>query len=362
MSNFKILSYHPNALVIQDNTFIEFPRHLNLQEQKIFLFIISSLNPQDSIDSNKDCILRVFVKDFAKSIKLKTLSDGYRDMRKCIKKLQEKVLTISTIRNNKQLYIDISILSYACYVVKEGYVDLKLNPDILPFLFELKSHFTKYKFKYIAQLSSTYAVRIYELLKKVGSKSYTFELSSLRRLLDVSENKLVEFRDFKKIVLEISKREINNKTDLFIDYDCLRTGKRITHIRFSIKTKKSAPSENNSEDLHQHNSTKQFNSPNTDRDLLSYGISAEEIMSLADNYSIYEIKMALQVMKEQCKKGNAKNPKALFKKALKSKWIPNKQEQDFNYESTTRANKMLSLGECIENLLPKNNYDENIPF
>lgn len=130
--------------VAQDNTFIHLPKFLGTLEQKMFLFLISNLSP-DSMDSKKNCILRLFAKDFTKSSKLKTPSEAYLDIQKTIQSLQKKVLTISTVKNNKPVTIHISLLSYTCHFTTEGYVDLKINPDILPFLFELKSYFAKHK-------------------------------------------------------------------------------------------------------------------------------------------------------------------------------------------------------------------------
>lgn len=363
--SYKLLNYHPNAIVVQDNAFIELPRHLGVQDQKLFLFIVSAINPQETIQSHTNSVLRIYVREYAKAIQLKSLTDAYRDVRKCIDNLQEKVLTITALKNNKPVHISISILSYACYYKNEGYVDIKLNPEILPFLAELKSHFTKYKLEYIANLSSVYAIRLYELLKKletVGNR--TFDLLELRKALDINDSKFQFFKDFRVKVLEIAKREINQKTDISIDFSMIKTGRKVTHIQFIINNKKQKSLKEPSLELF---------TPNIVRTKLnSYGVSDNEIINLVHNYPIDRIETAIRVVDEQIHAGKVKNTNALFKKALSNNWIPNKSKyykspksnhisnqsaQNFSCKSTTRANKTLSLGECLEiyNILPDSN-------
>jgi Protein involved in initiation of plasmid replication len=50
------------------------------------------------------------------------------------------------------------------YLTGEGKVSLRFSQDILPYLSELKGQFTRYELKHIGNMTSIYAIRLYELL------------------------------------------------------------------------------------------------------------------------------------------------------------------------------------------------------
>ena len=81
-------------------------------------------------------------------------------------------------------------------------------------------------------------VRIYELLKqyeRIGRRE--IDLQELRRYLGILEEEYSRFYDFERRVLKQAKEEINEQTDLNIDYEKLKTGRRITSILFKIEAK-----------------------------------------------------------------------------------------------------------------------------
>ena len=51
-------------VIVQSNTLIDFPKKLDLQEQKLFLFLVSKIDPYD--DQQQMCF-RITVNDFAKA-------------------------------------------------------------------------------------------------------------------------------------------------------------------------------------------------------------------------------------------------------------------------------------------------------
>lgn len=125
----ELLNDHP-----QNNTFMELPKHFGTLEQKMLLFLFSTINTKESTQSHDDCFIRIYSKEFAKTIQLDCATDKYRNLCKCINKLQENVFSIKAFRKNKPITINLSIFSYVCYFENEEYIDIKLNPDIMPFL------------------------------------------------------------------------------------------------------------------------------------------------------------------------------------------------------------------------------------
>ena len=96
----------------------------------------------------------------------------------------------------------------------------------------------EYKLSQITILSSVYAIKIYELLKKQESFGQrTFFIDDLRKKLNKQSKQYTKINNFKIKVLEIAKREINSKTDLKIDFKFIKTGRKITSVQFDIESK-----------------------------------------------------------------------------------------------------------------------------
>jgi len=92
--------------------------------------------------------------------------------------------------------------------------------------------------EYVANFKSVYSIRIYELLCRwsfVGQKE--IEVDELKRLLGV-EDKYTRTSNFLSRVVDISVKEINKFSNIKLDCGYRKTGRRITHIQFDFKFKK----------------------------------------------------------------------------------------------------------------------------
>ena len=130
-------------------------------------------------------------------------------------------------------------LSYVKINKNSEKVFIEIDRTIAPFLFELKEKFTKYQLYNILAMKSAFSVRIYELLKSYAyQRSKIFDLDELKRLLEVENVKsYVRFPDFRRYVLDIAEREINELTDINISYETIKKGKKVIKINFSIELK-----------------------------------------------------------------------------------------------------------------------------
>lgn len=224
-------------LVIQDNELIESPRNLTLQEQKLFLFIISKIS---NLEIDERTICRIKVDEFAKAIEVNHSSDPYRDIRKIVKNLQQRVVTLYSIKNGHETITDMTIVTYAKYAINEGYAEIQINPKLFPYLIGLQNRFTQYELSNISSLSSSYAIRIYEMLKQyemIGKRA--FSIDDIRKKLKIDDDMYKKFSDFRIRVIEIATREINQKTDIKVSYKFKKTGRQITDIYFTIRSKNS---------------------------------------------------------------------------------------------------------------------------
>jgi plasmid replication initiation protein len=161
------------ALVVRHNRLIEARYRLTLQEQRILLWLFSEIDPQDT-DFKK---YRVRIADLAKFI---GISDGggrlYREIADVTGRLRKREIDLEDIERN--VTIQATWIASAEYHWNEGQVDICLAPVLMPYLLDLKKNFTKIAPKYAISMKSSYAIRIYELLKQyagLGSRLMTID-------------------------------------------------------------------------------------------------------------------------------------------------------------------------------------------
>jgi plasmid replication initiation protein len=109
----------------------------------------------------------------------------------------------------------------------------------VPELVRLESNFTSYELEQVAELTSAYAVRLYELLIqwRVAGKTPVFELAQFRMQLGLGIAEYASMGDFKKRVLDYALAQINEKTDITASYEQHKTGRNITGFSFKFKPK-----------------------------------------------------------------------------------------------------------------------------
>lgn len=217
-----------SELIVKYNTLIEASYRLTSGEQRIILTLVSVIKPEDE-EFKK---YRFKVKDFCTMLEIKN-NRLYKDIKDITKDLMRKVFTIKKEKSTLQ----ISWLSSVEYIEGEGIVELEFSPKLKPYLLQLKNRFTSYELKDILQLKSSYSFRIYELLKqyeKIGIR--TFNVEELKDILGIDENTYPLYADFKRRVIIQSQKEINKKTDIHFEFGQIKTGRKVTELKFIIKT------------------------------------------------------------------------------------------------------------------------------
>lgn len=216
-----------NRIVRKSNVLVEASYKLSTQEQRIILFLVSMIRPDD--DEFVD--YSVSVKDFSELVGV-SHKGTYEDIKEITKKLIGRVFTIKS--NGEELQI--SWLSSALYVAGKGIVKLGFDSKLKPFLLQLKSHFTKYRLHQVMQLKSSFSIRIYELLKQYQKiSSRVFEIGFLRERLGIDSEQYKNFNDFKRFVLQVAQNELASKTDISFRFEEIKVGRSVGKLRFFIK-------------------------------------------------------------------------------------------------------------------------------
>ncbi|MDX9816508.1 MAG: replication initiation protein [Smithellaceae bacterium] len=215
-----------HKLVRKSNFLIEASYKLSLVEQRIVMILASKIKPAD--DEFKKYQLNI--KEFADFLELKNKNE-YSHIQTVTKKLLTRAFSIKM----PDSLLQIGWLSSAKYYDGQGIVELCFDPQLKPYLLQLKDRFTSYKLKNVIQLRSSFSIRIYELLKqyeKLGER--TFLLDNLRECLGLEDSQYKLYGDFKRKILLVAQAELAGKTDLSFEFVEIKVARRVGKSRFYI--------------------------------------------------------------------------------------------------------------------------------
>ncbi|MBU3157733.1 replication initiation protein, partial [Clostridium estertheticum] len=219
-----------NYIVTKSNNLINCNYDLSLQEQKIILTLASMVQPQD--ENFKPYIFKI--KDFMKLLGIDNKSK-YTEIPKITKELMQKVFEIK--KGNK--VTQLAWLSSAEYEKGTGMVELEFSPKLKPYMLGLKEFYTSYKLDNVLSLKSKYSVRLYEILKSNLYRKYIeIEVEEFKNMVGSKEKAYNIYNNFKNRILIRAQKELIEKTDIKFDFEEIKTGRKVTSIKFIITSNK----------------------------------------------------------------------------------------------------------------------------
>ncbi len=228
------------ATVYKSNSLVEASYRLTVAEQRIILACISQVRRNETITD--EVMYSVSAQDIA-ALSETDEKTAYRDLQEAALRLKRREVRIEKEANSNARRKQVLICGWVqsiMYVESEGRVCLRFNKDMLPYLSSLTQQFTKYQLKAVAKMSSAHAIRLYELLAQWREKGKReVEVEWLRGALELGD-KYPAIKDFKKWVIEPAVAQINEHSDLKVGYDQRKTGRVVSHFRFTF-TPKQAP-------------------------------------------------------------------------------------------------------------------------
>jgi plasmid replication initiation protein len=228
-------------LVVKDNALINASYNLDLVEQRLILLAIvearesgKGINANDPLTVHAESYINQF--GVHRNTAYQALKDACDDLfarQFSYQSLSEK----GNIINHKSRWV-----SEVAYIDNEAVVRLIFAPAIVPLITRLEEQFTKYEIQQISNLTSAYAVRLYEILIAWRSTGKTplITMYDFRQKIGVLETEYKRMYDFKKYVLDIALKQVNEHTDITVKIEQHKTGRSITGFSFSFKQKKSA--------------------------------------------------------------------------------------------------------------------------
>ena len=218
--------------VVKSNDLIQKSRFsLSLQEQKIILYLISKIKPEDM--ELKEYNFEIM--DFCRVCGLDDSNGAnYKYIKQTLKDLRDKSIWVEMEDSTETTLAWIDKVTMA---KRSGTVRIKLDDMMKPYLIQLQERFTQFELLYTLAMKSQYSIRLYELLKSYEHRSgQSFTVEELKKKLN-AEN-YDRFNNFQRKVMDIALREINELSDINVVCTLTKEGRRYSKIKFDVKLKK----------------------------------------------------------------------------------------------------------------------------
>jgi plasmid replication initiation protein len=225
-------------IIVKDNALINASYNLELVEQRLILLaILEARESGKGINANN--FLSVHASSYMDSFNV-TRQAAYMALKAACDDLFARQFSYQTmsekgnIKQHKSRWV-----SEIVYNELEATVQLIFAPAVVPLITRLEKHFTSYEIEQIAALKSKYAMRLYELLVawKSTGKVPEIELEDFRGKLGLSETEYRAMGDFKKHVLDLAIKQINEHSNITASYEQHKKGRTITGFSFRFKAK-----------------------------------------------------------------------------------------------------------------------------
>ena len=233
-----------DKLVVKHNKLIEFKGRMTTNELKLFSLIIADVREQQDKQFQEYNIDISVLEEITKD------KNFYNYIQEVALRLEDKRIIVEGLNEkNKRHFTTIRLINKPRYTEGSNKLTVDIDKDLIPYIIDLKREFTRYQIENILRLKSSYSVRVYELLKQYeGIGKREIGIDDFRDYLGINKDEYIRFYDFERRILIQSKTEINGEidkkgniiypgTDINIDYEKIKTGRRITSILFTIEPK-----------------------------------------------------------------------------------------------------------------------------
>ena len=308
-----------NSLVKQHNKLIEARYKLSITEQRLIRMLISMIERDD--EDFKQYAVRVV--DLATILNIKG-GDIYPAIERAVNKLMDTPIKF----NDGDDLVNVRWLSSSRYQSKKGIALLRFDPELKPFLLQLKSHITYYQLGNIIHLKHTASIRIYELLKQyenIGNRKFSVE--QIRNILMIGENEYKQYRDFRRWILKVAQTELKEKTDITFEYIEEKQGRNVNFINFIITKQKRIQSVEGKEQLLFFDGVQPIEikdehllKPPLNKQvehLATMGVTRSTAEQIAAKYDIDRIERGIAYTQSKQQEGAVKNPAAFVVTAIK---------------------------------------------
>lgn len=212
--------------IAKSNYLIEASYNLSLQEQRLILACLSKVNSTQ--DPKREVSL--LASEYSELMKV-SIKNAHGELYSAANKLYERSVIVADPEKTEEFrWIQKKVIFHK----GEGKITLSWSEDVLAYIGQLKRRFTTYRLADIANLNTSYAIRIYELLMQFNAtKKRLISLGEFRKLFQL-EDKYPLFKDLNKWVIKPAVKEINDSSNLIVYYSTKKKGKHVIALEFDF--------------------------------------------------------------------------------------------------------------------------------
>lgn len=219
--------------------------NFNLNDYRVYLnaiALIGGVTTQGKYIQTTDLPreYRLSALDFSKQFNMAP-NNAYKILKQAVKKLMKTDITVEK-PELKQTW-QINVCEVAKYNEKEGTIDIMFTGSIMDYLRQKlnkdgtsKVPFTLYNLKEIADLTSIYAVRLYEYMQQWNTTSGTLvaTIEQWRNMLGVQQEQYPRYPNLKAKVFTQALEEINLKTGYNLVMNEIKDGRKVVRVQFDF--------------------------------------------------------------------------------------------------------------------------------
>lgn len=230
----EIIVRERDELVVQSNELLRDARYtLSASEQRLLIYVISKIEVGD----NEFKPVKITKSDYLKVCGINSSGKNYRHIEESIQDLADKSWWFKHDQAEKKSLVrwfdDVDIDT------STGELEVKLHHKLEEYLLHLKGNFTKYNLVNVLYLKGKYAIRLYEIFKsylwdELTRASWEVKMDELRDILQ-TEDKYPVPKDFRRRIIEPSVKEINEHTNIYVEYEPFYKGKKLEGYKFVIE-------------------------------------------------------------------------------------------------------------------------------
>ena len=230
-------------LVVKSNRIVEASYRLSLNEQRIILYAICRAREEQK-GLFPDLPVTITAETFAKQFPSVEKGSVYGQLKDAMNSLYTRSVTIHDTdpATGFPRVKETRWISEKAYIDGAGHVQVVFTPKVIEHITRLESEFTSYALEKVGNMTSAYAIRIYEMLaqyREIGTRE--LNLKWLRDALQIEPHEYKLTADFKRKILDIAVTQINDHSDLKVSYSDKKTSRAITDFVFKIKDKNAPP-------------------------------------------------------------------------------------------------------------------------
>jgi hypothetical protein len=227
-------------VVVQHNALVNARFDLSTVEMRLFMAMLSRIRRDD----NEFREMRIPLTEIVALSGRRPSVKDYQQVAAMCDQLVSRILHIERPPEGRRRrerrasatpdFDKIPLMAYAKYRGEEGALRVRFNDEVMPYLLQLHQNFTKAQVVQLLKLKSPHSYRIYWLLKEYAAfGTRTLGVDELKSILNL-DGQYRQFPLFRLRVLDRAQQELS-QTDLPFEYELLRVGKSVAHIKFTFK-------------------------------------------------------------------------------------------------------------------------------